>query len=879
MTEGSHIRAVAQKDTLDAQANTQLEAADEPLTLEDDWMEDASDWNPEDADFLADKPDYSWILPAVASTAIAGWTGLFAWSIYPKVLVGTGVDQWIGWLSTWSLPVLLICTIWLLAMRNSKVEARRFSDTASQLGRETSDLEAKLGTINRELSLAREFLGTQTRELEYFGRSAAENLSTHAGTLQNLIQSNGDQVKAIASVSENALENMEKLRDDLPVVATSARDVSNQIGNAGNTAGAQLNTLISGFERLNEFGGASDRQVEAITAKIDKALGEFEGQLGKLDKMSNARFDSLKAKSKAFRNELDNREVDTLAAMQRRADDVKNRVNDVMDEFHAKEEKSLEMLKSRISSMKDESGEIGDALVQSHEDAVKTVTQSKERLYADLAEVFGQLHTMDEKATQSSKERMERLFKEATRFDEILAARDTKFASDIEQRQEQFQEREAAAIAVFDEKLSSMDAGLAERAQDHIKHAEEISQQSKAITDNLFEFNRLIADASQVSEGAKDMFAGNLEELTKRIEENDVRLAKTKASLSELTEDGVRLLEIIQSGAKQSREDLPEAIETAAAKLMKIEERASSLNIAMQGTSEIGSQLSDYVIASHANVEKFDNAVDATNSKLAQSNDDNLAQIHGLQGAMDQLSEANEKLATDTQTRLTDAIQQLDAATQAAFATLDQGLKNSLENSAQEFGGHAIKALEQSIQSHSEEAIMRLEEAAAKAASTGRETAVQLRDQLGKVNELAGNLEQRVTRARNQAEEQIDNDFARRMALITETLNSNAIDISKSLSSDVTDTAWAAYLKGDRGIFTRRAVRLIDNTEARELTELYGNDDDFREHVNRFIHDFEGMLRSVLSTRDGNALGVTVLGSDMGKLYVALAQAIDRLRN
>jgi hypothetical protein len=110
-------------------------------------------------------------------------------------------------------------------------------------------------------------------------------------------------------------------------------------------------------------------------------------------------------------------------------------------------------------------------------------------------------------------------------------------------------------------------------------------------------------------------------------------------------------------------------------------------------------------------------------------------------------------------------------------------------------------------------------------------------------------------------------------------LKSNAIDIASALSGDVADTAWSAYLKGDRGIFTRRAVSLLEAGEARAIQQLFERDDAFREHVSRYIHDFEALLRQVLSTRDGNALGVTLLSSDMGKLYVALAQGIERLRN
>jgi hypothetical protein len=198
---------------------------------------------------------------------------------------------------------------------------------------------------------------------------------------------------------------------------------------------------------------------------------------------------------------------------------------------------------------------------------------------------------------------------------------------------------------------------------------------------------------------------------------------------------------------------------------------------------------------------------------------------------------------------------------------------------AARIGSESSEAIASALGGHAAAAIAELETAAQQAGEAGRTAALQLRDQLSVVNELAGNLEQRVAHARQRAEEQVDHDFTRRMALITESLNSNAIDISKAFANDVTDTAWASYLRGDRGIFTRRAVRLLDTQDARAVAEIYENDADFRETVNRYIHDFEAMLRSVLSTRDGHAMAVTLLSSDMGKLYVALAQAIDRLRS
>ncbi|MEP7221977.1 MAG: ATPase, partial [Novosphingobium sp.] len=253
-----------------------------------------------------------------------------------------------------------------------------------------------------------------------------------------------------------------------------------------------------------------------------------------------------------------------------------------------------------------------------------------------------------------------------------------------------------------------------------------------------------------------------------------------------------------------------------------------------------------------------------------------LAQLHLT---MQDLEKDSERLTAKGQADLLATLESLGAATREAVETMERSGRSAVTAIAEKLSQDTAGALDRVLAERTDEALARLAQAADHASGSGREAAMHLRDQLARIDELAGNLERRVAQAREQVEDKVDSDFARRVALITESLNSNAIDIAKALSSEVTDTAWASYLRGDRGVFTRRAVRLLDTSEARAVAQVYDDDGEFRDHVRRYIHDFESMLRQLLSTRDGHALSVTLLSSDMGKLYVALAQAIERLRN
>ncbi len=137
---------------------------------------------------------------------------------------------------------------------------------------ESSLLETRLAHVNAELSLAREFLANQSLELESLGRVSSDRLRSFAEELRTTIEASDTGMRAIGEVSAAAHGNMEKLRNHLPVIANSAKDVTNQIGNAGRTAQGQVESMIGAFQKLNEFGQAASAQIGTLVQDSDAAV-------------------------------------------------------------------------------------------------------------------------------------------------------------------------------------------------------------------------------------------------------------------------------------------------------------------------------------------------------------------------------------------------------------------------------------------------------------------------------------------------------------------------------------------------------------------------------------------------------------------------------
>jgi hypothetical protein len=831
------------------------ESAAEPAAAEETLVLDepvAEAWDEEPA-----PRSWHWVGPTLAGLAVVGWTGFFGWANQRDILAGGTPQQWSGWIVAWAVPVLLVVSLWLLAMRHSRREASRFADVARALSEESARLEQRLSVINRELSLARDFIAAQSRDLESLGRVSVERISQHASALQDLIHDNGEQVEAIGRVSAAALENMDRLRGELPVVSNSARDMASQIGQAGNTAQGQLEELVSGFNRLNQFGEASERQVASLRARIDEALANFNAQVEHLEEIARARFDELGERSRGFRAELDGHEIEALAALRRRADRLREEFETHHAETQRRAEEEISLLSERIAAAGTQGMEIAGSLREAQDEGARHWSEAVDQLKERMSYAIVKIGEIDAQALDSARRRLDALMKEAERVDRVMNERTDAFEADVAERRARAEQREQAAATELAARFATLDENISERQEEHLAHVSGLAERGDALAARMAtlsaEMARMVAEGSETGAMLDQAALG----LASRLAEGRAELDASRERIVQLTDESVRLLELIRAGAEHSQETLPRALSQAANDLERFEERVRGAHGVIENALRQGRQVAEQAaIAQHngaASVEQFE----ALDRRIVEANSAHAGMLAELRRSLDDIASRSQALAD------------------AARASLG----DTFESMGDRLAEDSVASIERALRDHTRAAIEELEASAGRASAASREAALQLRDQLAVVNELAGNLEHRVAHARRRAEEQVDNDFARRMALITESLNSSAIDISKAFANDVADTAWTSYLRGDRGIFTRRAVRLLDNQQAREVADIYRADNDFRGTVNRYIHDFEAMLRSVLSTRDGHALGVTLLSSDPGKLYVALAQAIERLRD
>ncbi len=270
--------------------------------------------------------------------------------------------------------------------------------------------------------------------------------------------------------------------------------------------------------------------------------------------------------------------------------------------------------------------------------------------------------------------------------------------------------------------------------------------------------------------------------------------------------------------------------------------------------------------------------LDAARHSLAASVEDIGARLGEAKVLAGEVEASATTAAGTAATRLVDALNRVHEVSTQAEGAMRRTLEGVIAEAREALASAGDEAMRGAFADPIKARLGEVEASALASTDAARAASERLSRQLISLVELASVVEGRIAEADAKLDTASQTDMAKRASMLLESLNSSSIDIAKALSNEVPDTAWASYLRGDRGIFTRRAVKLIDRGAAKAVARRFEVDSEFRDGVQRYIHDFESLLRRATAEREGGQLAITLVSSEVGRLYVALSQALERFR-
>ncbi|UZK66806.1 hypothetical protein [Sphingomonas sp. M1-B02] len=658
-------------------------------------------------------------------------------------------------------------------------------------------------------------LRTSRAEAQRFG-ATARAMRAEADSLE----------RVIAALARKVDENRHFLADQTTVLMAMGDRAVERIETVSTTVSQQARSLDASTRTLGDAASEAERRVEIVLSSLPKAHEEMRGLAERVDDAG------LLASQRAA--SLDT-QLTALAERGREADQIAGGAAERLAAHIARMEATSETAGARLEQV---TGEMSIAVDNVLDRAAHAVDQARSGIAAQGEAILAMLSANQAALDRAGRDSAEALGERIVSIEESIGRIGVRLGEEQGRGDAMFAGI-YAGVDRLDRELQVLHASGSDRTQ---SLAASISALHGSVD--------AMSEALRTGDSLAHKVIGTSEELLTALDASAREIDETLPEALERLDTRITASRTIVSGAK------PE--------LLALVTAAESTHDAIEAIADVVAQQRDTLAKTQASLLETLTSGGEQAANLGAIVDDTIATTRRFaETAAPQLVEALVRVRETANAAADHSRETLASIVPGATRALEEASSTALK-----------RAIDNSVRRQMTE-LAEITEAAVTAAARASE---RLTEQMLVLAETTGEVEARIDAGRAEREKADTDNFARRTSLLIEALNSASIDIAKAFSTEVTDSSWAAYLKGDRGVFTRRAVRLLEPGDTREIARLYDEDDPFRVNVNRYIHDFEAMLRQILALRDGSPLGVTLLSSDMGKLYVALAQAIERLR-
>lgn len=769
------------------------------------------------------------------------------------------------------------------------VEAR-----VERAARATGELEDQLRRIDETLVSCVE----RVDQLRAAASSEGEGLAATASALEvaagTMALSSADLGKA-AGV----------LQEVIPTVATQAREAEAALRIAGAEARRHIETVEGALSQVAAHGRDAGREAEAMVSAMQGLIAQIDQSSTETTKTIANRAYTLDA---AVTGVLDRSAEafasigETLSAQARSVEQMVEGARIQLDGFGTEGTRvigqRLDVLLGAANQLKGQFADqlqLSDQLRLSASDSIAEIGARLEALRAGQTAAATALVAQTDETARGFEERLAAMaerqraadLEQQQRLADSLSALEAQL-SELRDRQSQsaarMQETLAQAIAEVESRLEGLKARQAELGADMEAEAGRmVAGVELRLGELRLRQQELAASMAAEASASLDQVEGRFVDLGARAAQSHAEtveiLGRTMAAIGGLG-DAVE-------GRKEAIGELEQRIgglvpafdsfvHSADTRLPQLRSSFEALTDRGRAVSDQLDALADRIESQIALLRDSSAAFERDHEAVVTLSRTLAGEFETARGLVTEIHGTTEQTALAAAARMVENVMQVRAAVNSTATEIQSLLSSVVAEAQAALDDFATNKAEAAFGAPIRLQIASLEDASVKAADAAAEASERLTTRLLDLMRVISETEARVDEVDTRMDVRARDTLAARSIRLLESLNEASVDVARLLAVDVGDSAWKRYLDGDKSLFARTTVRLADKDTARKIARHYQHDEPFREEASRYLDQFEQLIRRVLKDPDGESFALVLLSSDIGKLYVMIAEAVGR---
>ena len=765
-----------------------------------------------------------------------------------------------------------------------------FQEQISNLFSATADTEARTVSIRDTLARERNASDDFASDIENRFKSLETQLSQLSNTLQTTSNQTIENVDQAQSKLNNSVEDLGKAADALE---TRVNVVSNSMG--------------SRIGEMQDMSVDLELRLETVTGNILGGMERFRHDLENIEGRSAELSDHMRTQATVLGDlaELAAQESNKIEqSLQIHVNEVRSAANEALEKTNdvslIVSERAQNMsahVMDAVERAKLLLDEAGNALDKHCESAVATSQRMNANTLTQVQETASTLEKKADEYNDLLNAGLERVRTTLDKFSEDIADQNDTTVQQAEDMAERTLQRIRQLRSGVEEQIQQLEAASTHTSEIMAEHIHTISQNTQNLTEHTGQTHETLSDLENRMSVQSQTISTVLSDAQARLKTLEETLVEQQNNLNTVSHEAAnQVIEAAEIFTKQTHSLQSQTNETHASILNDTEHLIVAINdIVAQG--ETGSnrvniaagKLGQESETLRYNLSESSNALGgaaeafaAERDRIRQESENVVKSLNEASNKMGQEIGRFTENSIDAANKLETASHELMDQTQRAQTDMQHAVNNTKEEltgSIDDISNQAnerITYLQDAMQMTLARLLDEYQATADQAEKESALLAMRLGNEAEKIAqrseqfiEKTAEIEKRITSASK-------NDFAKTSQLLLESLQSISIDISKALSHDIPDDMWKSYLSGDRSIFTRRTLKLGDRKSRKIIADKFRTDSEFREAVSRYCRDFEGMMERAMMGDKGNAMSVTLVSSDMGKLYVLLGQSLKK---